>query len=395
MLNVAQHTILLQDGRLCNFKKQLLIHRHTLFTAFENVKDGREKFGKRYQLALLLTVILSGITAGCTTLKDCHLWAIHNKQFLKQMTKLPHGIADPTTISRAMQKVDIDSLVHAYTIWQDIVYGKGTTASFDGKTMNGMHGKRVIRHVLSLFVHETHHVIGQIGVTQKENEIPAAKRLFRQVGRNVLSGMLLVADALHTQTETAKAIIAHDADYLFVVKENQAQLQQDLAYLFIDGSFRTSSAKEEEYGHNRYIQSEVELIDDDYVREYFGVWKKLAYVGRLRRRGTRVEKGVRTTVNETVYFITSKRDLTAKIAAKHLRDHWSIENNLHWQKDYTFLEDRQTLRLGNAPLVMTFLRSVCISLFAACSFASVTTTVANFQKNPSLHHTFLTSAHIL
>jgi len=104
---------------------------------------------------------------------------------------------------------------------------------------------------------------------------------------------------------------------------------------------------------------------------------------------------MKTAVDETIYFITSKRDLTAKTAAKHLRDHWSIENNLHWQKDYTFLEDRQTLRSGNAPLVMTFLRSVCISLFAACSFASVTTTVANFQKNPSLHHTFFTSAHIL
>jgi len=221
MINVAQHTILLQDGTLCHFKKQLLTHKKTLFTAFEEVKDGRRKFGKRYQLTVLLTVLLSGITAGCTTLKDCHLWAIHNKQFLKQITPLPHGIPDPTTISRAMQKVDIDALVQAYTIWQDTVYGKGMTASFDGKTINGMHGKHVIRHVLSLFVHETHQVIGQIGVTQKENEIPAAKRLFRQVGKRTLSGMLLVADALHTQTETAKAIIAHEADYLFVVKENQ------------------------------------------------------------------------------------------------------------------------------------------------------------------------------
>lgn len=395
MLNLAHHTIHLQDGTLCNFKKQLLTNKQTLFQAFASVKDQRGKFGKRYNLAFLLTLVFSGITAGSTTLKDCHLWALHNQRFLNQFSPLTHGIPDPTTISRAMQKVDMDSLVHAYMLWQGVVSGEGLVASFDGKTLNGIHGKTVIRHVLSLFIHQTHQVIGQIGVTQKENEIPAAKRLFTQVGKPMLSGMLLLGDALHTQTETARAIIEHGADYLFVVKENQEQLHEDLALLFIDGSFRKSQATEVEYGHNRYIQSEVTLIDDDYVREYFGIWKKLAYVGKLQRSGTRVEKGVVTPIQETVYFITSKKELTAKDIAKHLRQHWSIENNLHWQKDYTFLEDRQTLRTGAAPLVMTFLRSICISLFAACSFASVTTTLANFQKSPSLHHTFLTSAHIL
>jgi len=395
MLNVAHHTILLQDGTRCNFKKELLSHKKTLICVLDAVQDGRGKYGKRHPLSVMLVLLFSGITAGSTTLKDCHLWAVHNKQFLRQFFPLVHGIPDPTTISRAIQTVDMDSLVHAYLRWQQIVHGKGKTASFDGKTLNGMHGDSMTRHVLSLFVHDTHQVIGQIGVSQKENEIPAAKRLFRQVGKQMLSGMLLVGDALHTQTETAKAITSYDADYLFVVKGNQEQLLQDLAYLFIDGaSFRTSVAREEEYGHNRYIQSAVTLIDDDYVREYFGTWKKLAYVGRLLRSGTRSEKGVAIPVDETVYFITSKKDLTAKQAAKHLRMHWSIENNLHWQKDYTFLEDRQTLRKGNAPLVMTFLRSMCISLFAACSFASVTTTIANFQKSPSLHHTFLTSVHI-
>jgi predicted transposase YbfD/YdcC len=395
MLNVAHHTIRLQDGTLCNFKKQLLRHKTTLLATFETVRDGRGKFGKRHQLSGMLVLLFSGITSGSTTLKDCHLWALHNKRFLAHYTSFGHGIPDPTTISRAIQKIDMDSLVQAYTCWQEIMYGRGKTASFDGKTMNGVHGEGVIRHVLSLFVHQTHQVIGQVGVTQKENEIPAAKRLFEQVGKKTLSGMLLIGDALHTQTETAKAILVQGADYLFVVKGNQEQLHEDLAFLFTDGSFRKTTATEEEYGHHRYIQTVVTLIDDDYVCEYFSAWKKLAYVGRVMRTGTRIENGLHTPVQEMVYFITSKKDLTAKDAAKHLREHWSIENNLHWQKDYTFLEDRHTLRRGNAPLVMTFLRSICIALFAAYSFASVTTAVANFQKNPTLHHAFLTSAQIL
>lgn len=263
MLNVAQHTIYLQDGSLCNFKKRVVKQHKTLLAAFSQVTDGRGNFGKRHDLSLLLLILFAGITSGSTTLKDCHLWALHNKQFLSRFMPLSHGIADPTTISRAIQKVAMDSLVRAYRVWQEIVSGSGKVASFDGKTLNGVHGKEVIKHVLSLFTHEKHQILAQVGVLRKENEIPAARRLFAQVGKSILSGMLLIGDALHTQ------------------------------------------------------------------------------------------------------------------------------------KDYTFLEDRQTLRSGNAPLVMTFLRSMCISLFAASSFVSVTTTIANFQKNPSLHHLFLKQAVII
>jgi hypothetical protein len=39
--------------------------------------------------------------------------------------------------------------------------------------MRGVHGAEVIRHMLSLFTHTTHQILGQIGVTKKENEIPA------------------------------------------------------------------------------------------------------------------------------------------------------------------------------------------------------------------------------
>src|SRR5207248_3145064 len=90
-------------------------------------------------------------------------------------------------------------------------------------------------------------------------------------------------------------------------------------------------------------------------------WGKIQTIGRIHRAGTRkTAEGKIIAVDET-YFLISSRHLTAEQIALHTRNHWQIANNLHWQKDWIFLEDRQTLRTGNAPQVISVLRSMCIS----------------------------------
>lgn len=45
----------------------------------------------------------------------------------------------------------------------------------------------------------------------------------------------------------------------------------------------------------------------------------------------RTEKGKETTV--AVKFYISSAELDAKALLNASRDHWSVENNLHWQLD--------------------------------------------------------------
>ena len=99
-------------------------------------------------------------------------------------------------------------------------------------------------------------------------------------------------------------------------------------------------------------------------------------------------------MNETIGFISSKV-LSAKEVAKHLRGHWCIENNLHWVKDVVFLEDKQTVRLGNAPQIMSFIRSMCISVFNICHLKSISDTIHNLEKSQYLHSRFLHMAAIV
>ena len=322
---------------------------------------------------------------------------------------LPHDIPDPTTISYLFRKLDPEEVVKAYTLFLGIL---GVTSSdivsCDGKTMRAATGEETVRHILSLFSHLTHTVLSQVGVTQKENEIPAFRRLLKQLKGRV-RGFLFIADALHAQTKTAGAIIDSEADYLLVIKGNQKDFFEDIYFSFMpqedtpgtNWQSLTSIAGCVTYGkktRKRDVVTTVITSTDPSLCFYLAREHKftnIKTVGMLHRVGKRVSKnGSFTTVDEIVCFVSS-RILKPSEAASLLRNHWCIENNLHWVKDFVFLEDRQTLRAGNAPQVMTFLRSMCISIFNLVKFKSISDALHNFQKSKNIHYQFLKMAAIV
>lgn len=395
MYNTA-HTIRLQDGTLFNFRRRIKKQATTLLSALTGVIDGRSNQGKRHPIENILFLLFCAIIAGCTNITQCWKWARHNRKFLKRFLDMPYGIPDPTTITYALSICDVGSLVTAWNIWRRTVYGmeKDMVASMDGKTMRGVYGKDVIHHILSLFTHNTQQTIGQIGVTQKENEIPAAIRLFAQTA---ISGLTIIADALHTQKETASGIRSRHGHYLLIVKENQRELFDAIKTAMTDRRILCDVATDGQYTRGRSIETVVTIADDEDVSRYIASlgWQDVSCVGRIYRVGTRTVRNVTTPVNETVYFISSQDDLTAREAIHIIRSHWKIENNLHWQKDHTYDEDHQTVRLGNAPQVMSMLRSMAISLFKLFDFASVTDAVTNFRMSTRLHHRFLAVAAVV
>jgi predicted transposase YbfD/YdcC len=65
----------------------------------------------------------------------------------------------------------------------------------------------------------------------------------------------------------------------------------------------------------------------------------------------------RRLAHRTVYAVTDLgfADIRARQLAEIIRDHWSIENKLHWIRDVTFAEDHSQIRTGNGPAVMATL----------------------------------------
>ena len=103
----------------------------------------------------------------------------------------------------------------------------------DGKSLRGGHdaGQRA-PHLLSAILHQEAVVVGQINVGEKTNEIPQLPQLLDPLP---LEGAVVTADAMHTQQNTARYVVEEKkADYLFVVKDNQPTLRQDIADLNLE-----------------------------------------------------------------------------------------------------------------------------------------------------------------
>lgn len=406
--NSIPHTVRLQDGTLCNFKKRVWKRSKPLLQFFQNVKDPRSDRGIRHSHVLILFILFAGIIRGSTTLKDCHIWAVHNKKFLKRYFPLPHGLPVPTTMSRLLAEMEPLDVVEAYTQFLRILgVPLGNIGSVDGKTMRAIGKKETIRHILSLFTHLTHTVLSQVGVTDKENEIPAFQRMITLFPGQTMKGFLFLADALHAQKDTAQAILQALADYLLVIKGNQKHFFEDICFSLapqdnLPGTnwkpLPTHTCTLEEHSRKRDIITVVTTTSDALLCAYLikeHGFVGIQTVGMLKRRGKRISKdGTITPIDETACFVSS-RTLTASEAAHLLRYHWCIENNLHWVKDYVYLEDRHTLRNGNAPQIMSFLRSMAISLSNLVTFKSLSTAIQNFDKKNTLHYQYLKMASIV
>jgi len=410
MNNRTSHTIRLQDGTLCNLRRRVAKQAVPLRDFLGAIPDTRRAQGRRHSLVLILLIVFVALLRNSKDLKDACLFAQVNRRLFKRMElPLTHGVPDPTTVSRVLRALDPKALISAFMEFMHTIgTSPGDVLSFDGKTMRAVTGEDAVRHMLSLFSHETHVAVGQIGVDGKENEIPALERLLEQgAAHDTIAGKLLLGDALHTQRATARAVLAAGADYLFVVKGNQKRLRRAIqTKLEASQEPNPTSPKPDSYSYDttdrkRSVTTTVTVMTAPSGDQELALptgnqhWAGVRTAGILHRTGTRVSKdGKVTPVDETIGVICS-RLMSAEEIAGHLRRHWCIENNLHWVKDEVFGEDKHTLRRGNAPQIMSFLRSMAISLCNTLKLKSISDTIHNLEKSPSLLGQFLKMAAVI
>lgn len=166
-----------------------------------------------------------------------------------------------------------------------------------------------------------------------------------------MSGVIVTADALHTQTKHVDYLSGRGAHWILTVKAIHPTLLARLRALpWKDVPVADHTRGK---GHGR---AESRTIKVTAVAAGIG-FPHARQALRLTRRTRRAKNGAWHT--ETVYAIT---DLDFDQAAPaHLADairaHWSIENRLHWVRDVTFTEDLSQSRTANAPAVMATLRN--------------------------------------
>ncbi|UZK92694.1 ISAs1 family transposase (plasmid) [Mycobacterium ulcerans] len=227
--------------------------------------------------------------------------------------------------------------------------------ALDGKMLRGaLRAKATATHLVSVFAHRARLVLGQLAVAEKSNEIPCVRALLTLLPGSLR--WLVTVDAMHTQVVTAKLICATlKSHYLMIVKSNQAKIFARITALpwaevptaATDDSAATAVSRPAPANHHRCTRNRLPYA------------KQIIRITRERLITATDQRSV-----EVVYAICSLPFEHARPTAimTWMRQHWGIENSLHWIRDVTFDEDRQRAHTGNGAQVLATLRNTAINL---------------------------------
>jgi len=327
---------------------------------FEDVPDFRTESYISHLLGDILVSALCALLSGADDFEEIAEYGREREEFLKMFLDLPHGIPSHDTYRRVFQHLDTAAFEKCLTeysseILEDLEH---LQINIDGKVLRAT-GKRGKKNaaicIVSAWASEQCLCLGQSKVDKKSNEKTAIPQIIEAV--NVKNALVSI-DAMGCDVKIAAKIRLHEGDYLLALKKNQKSLYEEVHDWMFRHRPTLDCHKEIDYVGGRvekrttYVCNDLTFIDESIK------WvdsKTIIMVENERQ----FKSGLEKTGNETRFYISSK-DEGAIYFGRSIRNHWSIENRLHWYLDVVFNEDKQRLKQGNAPENMTIMRKLAL-----------------------------------
>lgn len=365
---------------------------HTLAAIFGVIEDPRDNRGKRHKLLDIFMLTIFGLLWGHTDFTNMVRELKYHESFFTELLGLENGIPSHDTFSAAFSVINPQEFVECFIQWLvELARPKGKHIAIDGKAVRAscekVYQKRVPILISALMV-ESGICIGQLQVEAKTNEMKGVPDLLRWLD---LEGAIVTTDAIGCQKDIIKLLVYKGADFVLPVKDNQINLHKDilleLETIRAEQEIEAMHAKEfaakgitiatplteklgiyqeTEKGHSRierrtyYLWNDTSCLNRD-------EWPEVAGVGMVIRERLVIHRGTdheilseKPTVETETYVIS--KQLGVEEFACLSRNHWAIENSLHWVLDDSLREDRCTARRGHATENLALMRKIVFNL---------------------------------
>lgn len=354
---------------------------------FSTIPDHRINRKKLYSVEEIMLVAFCGTIAGCNTWDDLELFGEIKLDYLRKYFPFRNGTPSDDTLRRFFRALDPEAFEARFIRWVKsfqidldekiiAVDGKTSRRSFDTDSRP--------MHLVSAFASELGIVLGQIKTAEKSNEITAIPALLDLVD---ICESVVTIDAMGCQSKIVEKIIDKQANYVIGLKGNQEKLNEDVRLLFEQkpASLIFHAETEHDKGHGR-LETRCCTVTDDilWLKERHPQWKKLTSVVEIESQ--REIKGVIST--EKRYYISSLPAEPKKLA-NAIRQHWGIENQLHWVLDINFDDDQSRVRKGNAPRNMAIIKKTVLNLLNIVKPTKPRISLKRMRKLAGWDHDFM------
>jgi predicted transposase YbfD/YdcC len=331
---------------------------------FITLKEPRRttKGNFQYPLEEILFLTISSIISGWyEEWEDISYFGENNLVWLRKFYPFQNGIPSHDVLNKLFNRLNTKEFNSCFMKWVDSIALKseGRVIAIDGKTIRGMASRFSDSklHIVSAFCAKNELCLGQVKVKSKSNEITAIPELLDLIATK---GCIVTIDAMGCQREIAKKIIAKEADYILMAKENQAELKEQIEKVFrIQKSEMTDI--QEDCDHGRIEKRTCEVITKLDFLDTKENWAGLRSI--IKITSERTIKNTDIYSCQTRFYISSLLD-NAKLINNSIRSHWAVENNLHWCLDVIMKEDGQLNYIGNAAENMNMMKKMALGMLA-------------------------------
>jgi predicted transposase YbfD/YdcC len=347
----------------------------------DHVDEPRQAGKVSYPLHEIIVLTFFAVLAGADSFSAVASCCSYKEKYLRKFLELKHGIPTHDTFNRVFSLIDLEQMEDAVVAFvsesfeqlrsalkipkprQNQICVDGTVSRGSGRCAQT---HRPIKDIQTLHVYSTSDGIclHSRQIEEKTNEIPVAQQILSSMD---LKGTLVSFDAMNTQVETLKVIIAGNGYYIGALKGNHKTMLEECERYFDQEYVQLARADGQlsyhymEKAHNQIESMEflVAPVNEAAGGSLFGQWPGIKSVVRYEKRTEELVTGRKT--REIRYYISNLSGKASE-AAMAVRTHWQVES-FHWLLDVVFSDDANTTVNRRASGNMSMLTKMALSLY--------------------------------